>query len=588
MMYSQDSKIADQDLTSSNTTDRNAGANYRTLFQIGSGGFATIWVALAQGIGGFSKLVVLKTLREEVGTQPGVAKMFLDEARLSARMNHPNIVQVHEVFRRNKTVVIVMEYVEGQTLSSILSRTRTTESKLSLEFGISILIKILGALEYAHRLCDFSGEPLGLIHRDVSPHNVMVTYDGQVKLLDFGIAKLTSAHLASADETRTGVIKGKLTYMAPEQFVGGVDHRVDVFAVGVMLWELAARRRYWGQLPETTIMRRLIAGELPHLSDSGPEIDSKLAKICEKALSHRAEERHASAAALQEDLERYLADRNLVASQASLGQFVSETCADARKSVRDAIRTHVAEIGLTLTGNYDVPLCDSAPPVPTPVEARPLPSRTLRSRSLVFAGVGTALTLLLFGLWHFGRAKPSPTDATPAPASIQAQANAQPTGTAPTSIRLRAHAQPVGAVWYLDENRLGTDPLDIRLPKDDAPHILRAEADGHAAFARAIHIEADMDVTAVLAPTASAPAQVAGASPPAARRVITPTRTVAGRGPAGPGVAPSAPIEPAPTLASATVKPKKDTGPVQYGDSLRHSGSGDYAQHRIETDFPGE
>ncbi len=138
MMYSQDSKIADQDLTSSNTTDRNAGANYRTLFQIGSGGFATIWVALAQGIGGFSKLVVLKTLREEVGTQPGVAKMFLDEARLSARMNHPNIVQVHEVFRRNKTVVIVMEYVEGQTLSTILSRTRTTESKLSLEFGISI------------------------------------------------------------------------------------------------------------------------------------------------------------------------------------------------------------------------------------------------------------------------------------------------------------------------------------------------------------------------------------------------------------------------------------------------------------------
>jgi eukaryotic-like serine/threonine-protein kinase len=224
----------------SNSRDggRTAAANYRELFQIGRGGFATISVALAQGIEGFSKLVVLKTLREELTFQPGATKMFLDEARLLARMNHPNIVQVYEVFRRRTPTVIVMEYVDAQPLTNILTRCRETEIPLRLEYGLLILSRVLAALQYAHTLCDFAGDPLGLIHRDVSPHNVMVAYDGQVKLLDFGIAKLAGSQLRNADETLTGMVKGKITYMAPEQFTGPFDHRADIFAVGVMLWEL--------------------------------------------------------------------------------------------------------------------------------------------------------------------------------------------------------------------------------------------------------------------------------------------------------------------------------------------------------------
>jgi serine/threonine-protein kinase len=238
-MTSRDgTKSRKEDGTSSHGEQRTSGASYRELLPIGSGGSAKISIAIAEGVAGFSKLVVLKQIREELVANSAATKMFLDEARLSARMNHPNVVQVYEVYLRQEVPVIVMEFLDGQPLSTILARAH---GSFTLEVAIAILSKVLAGLHYAHTLAEFSGEPLGLIHRDVSPHNVMVTYDGQVKLVDFGIAKLAS----SEQQTRTGVVKGKLTYMAPEQFTGKVDCRADIFSVGVMLWEVATRQRFW-------------------------------------------------------------------------------------------------------------------------------------------------------------------------------------------------------------------------------------------------------------------------------------------------------------------------------------------------------
>jgi serine/threonine-protein kinase len=568
----------DEEVSISRSADRTATGNYRELFQIGSGGFAKISVALAQGIEGFSKLVVLKILREEMGLQPSAVKMFMDEARLLARMNHPNIVQVYDVYRRGNALVIVMEYVDGQPLNVIRARRRKMNSTESVELGIAILVKVLGALNYAHTFCDFGGEPLGLIHRDISPHNVMVTYDGQVKLLDFGIAKLASAQEGS-EQTREGVIKGKLTYMAPEQFIGGADHRADIFAVGVMLWELAAQRRYWVDAPETTIMRRLLSGELPHLDDRAG-LDDDLYWICSKALSREVDQRYASAAEMQGDLERYLADHGINVNQAAIGQLVCETCSDVRARVQEAIRDQVSKAQTTTIS--DVPFIDD-------LRAKEKPAQSghtgLKSKVAWLAAAGITALLVAAAYVHFDRSL---------------QPGEQTNATMESTARLRASAQPTGAVWYLDNRKLGPDPLDIRLPKDkkdSAQHLLLAELDGYVPFTRPIRIEADLEIAAVLAPQSSAVAQQVKTSPSPIRRATITPRAVNNRSSSAtppPIVAAENPKpivaaeNPKPIVAAENPKPKPESAPPQFGEALKRStGKSAHERNSIDMAYPG-
>ncbi|HTV17994.1 MAG TPA: protein kinase [Polyangiaceae bacterium] len=346
-MSVDDRRTTDADATASLDDELGAGSRYRTLLPLASGGSATLSIALAEGPAGFTKLVVLKTIRDELVQNARATRMFLEEARLSALMNHPNVVQVYEVFLQRDVPVIVMEFLDGQPLNTILARAADSRVP-SLELAISILAKVLAGLHYAHTLHDVSGLPLGLIHRDVSPHNVMVTHDGQVKLIDFGIAKLAR----SEHRTRTGVVKGKLTYMAPEQFTGTTDHRADIFGVGVMLWEFAANQRYWGDLLEPAIIGRLVSGQLPHLH-TRTRIHEDVLRICERALAPHAEDRYSSAAEMQLDLERYLASRGLVITQRAIGEFVTETCADARRRVQADIRGQLSAHGLSWTDTGD-------------------------------------------------------------------------------------------------------------------------------------------------------------------------------------------------------------------------------------------
>jgi serine/threonine protein kinase len=341
-MSVDDRTTTDADASRSHDDELIADCRYRILLPVGNGGSATLSIALAEGAG-LSKLVVLKIIHDELAQNARATKMFLDEGRLSARMNHRNVVQVYEVFLQGNVPVIVMEFLDGQPLSSILAHAGDGQPP-SLELAIAILARVLAGLHYAHSLRDLSGQPLGLIHRDVSPHNVMVTYDGQVKLIDFGIAKLAR----SEHRTRTGVVKGKLTYMAPEQFTGATDHRADIFSVGVMLWELAARQRYWGDLLEPAIIGRLVSGHLPHLR-THVEMDADIWQICARALAPLAEDRYASAAEMQMDLEGYLAARGVVITEHAIGQFVSEMCAEPRRKVHAEIRGQLSAHGLSWT-----------------------------------------------------------------------------------------------------------------------------------------------------------------------------------------------------------------------------------------------
>ncbi len=262
----------------------------------------TVFLAVSEGAYGFSKLKVVKHLRGDLALEGPFLRSFLDEARLSARLMHPNVVQTNEVGFDGEHYFIEMEYLDGQTLEALTRKLASSEppAHLPLPLALHVVAEILSGLQYAHDLEDTDGTKLQVVHRDVSPHNVIVTYDGRVKLLDFGIAKAIDA----PGDTATGVVKGKLTYMAPEQAARRpVDRRADVFSVGVILWQILARRRLWQGMPESQIYAKLERGEMEPPSVFAPDVPKALEAICMKALATSPDERYATAAEMQAALE---------------------------------------------------------------------------------------------------------------------------------------------------------------------------------------------------------------------------------------------------------------------------------------------
>ena len=245
--------------------------------------------------------------------------MFLDEARLAARLTHPNIVQTIEVGSEGSRHYMVMEFLDGRSLHRIVRRFATSR-RFPVGAQLRVIAEALLGLHYAHELRDFDGQPLGIVHRDVSPLNVFVTFEGQTKVLDFGIAKSVDSSL----ETKTGVLKGRVAYMAPEQAWGQkVDRRADVYSAGVMLWEAAAGRRLWPGMNEVEILARILRESVPPLSVVRPDAPEDLEAICERALAKRPEDRYESCAELLDDLEAHLAARDDTMTVREIGALVS-------------------------------------------------------------------------------------------------------------------------------------------------------------------------------------------------------------------------------------------------------------------------
>ncbi|MBK8214592.1 MAG: serine/threonine protein kinase [Myxococcales bacterium] len=274
---------------------------YRLLGTLGHGGMADVYLAVADGPEGFRKLCVLKTLRDSMAQDEDFRAMFLDEARLAARLNHPNVVQTFEVDDSEGRLLLAMEYVEGQPVTRV--RRRLSPEDFPLTAHIRVLCDVLDALDYAHHLTDFDGSVLGIVHRDVTPHNILVGYDGRVKLVDFGIAKSSAA----VQMTQAGVLKGKVGYMAPEQAsLQEIDGRADVFSVGVILWEAIAGKRLAEGLSARDALLRRVEGKDPKIAEVVPEVDPELAAICDRAMAHKPAARYAGASELQADLEQWL------------------------------------------------------------------------------------------------------------------------------------------------------------------------------------------------------------------------------------------------------------------------------------------
>jgi serine/threonine protein kinase len=312
-------------------------SKYRLIAELGHGGMAEVYLALSSGPAGFNKLVVLKQIREQLAEDPEFLNMFLDEARLAARLNHPNVVQTNEVGHEAGRYFIAMEYLEGQPLNRIISRLGKA-GKLSLAMHVRVIIDALVGLHYAHGLCDFDGTPLHVVHRDATPHNVFVTYSGQVKVVDFGIAKA----FGSTTETRTGVLKGKVAYMAPEQAMGErVDCRADVFSVGMMLWEALAGTRLFRGVNDVVVLQRIAAGDIPSPRTVRPDIPENLEAICMKALSHDKEDRHASARDLQHALEKALEELGERPLLRDLGEALSQYFEADRATIKGLVEAQI-------------------------------------------------------------------------------------------------------------------------------------------------------------------------------------------------------------------------------------------------------
>ncbi len=338
----------------------NVLGKFKLIAELGRGGMSEVYLAVIAGPAGFNKLVVVKLIKGELAEDPDFISMFLEEARLSARLSHPNVVQTNEVGEFGGRYYIAMEYLEGQAYSRILHRLGRDRG-LPLGMSLRTLSDVLQGLHYAHELPDFDGSPLGVVHRDVTPHNVFITYDGQVKVVDFGIAKAMN----SSHETRTGMLKGKVGYMAPEQARGErVDRRADIFSVGVMLWEAAVGKRLWKGLNEVQILHQLLSGDIPSPRSMRPDISSQLESIIMKAVASDRDKRHSTALELQGELEDLMDSGNERNTLREVGRLLSQTFEDERRKLKGIIEQQVQKSSMVATGLYQqmaIPSVDQPP-----------------------------------------------------------------------------------------------------------------------------------------------------------------------------------------------------------------------------------
>jgi serine/threonine protein kinase len=309
--------------------------NLHRLLDLGRGGMARVWLAVSTGANGFRKLVVVKQLRPEFTDNDRVRLMFVDEARLAAKLNHPNTVQTLEVTEQDGEFFIVMEYLDGQPLDAI-----QRQGPVPMEALLAILIDVCAGLHHAHESRDLDGTELGVVHRDVSPQNIFVTYAGDVKVVDFGIAKTALASSVS----QSGEIKGKINYMAPEQALGmAVDRRADIFSIGVILYSALSGRKLWDGTPENRVIERLRLGDIPALPVrtglGAPPVE--LVKICNRCIAPAARDRYATALEVQTDLEVFAKSHGGAFARRELGAFLSRSFEAQRSRRRSVIEEKV-------------------------------------------------------------------------------------------------------------------------------------------------------------------------------------------------------------------------------------------------------
>lgn len=524
---------------------------YRLVAELARGGMGNVYLAIAQGPGGFNKLLVVKELKPEFAEDETYVAMFLEEARLAARLTHPNIVQTNEVGSDGPRHYMIMEYLDGRSLYRVV-RHLGREGGLPVGAHLRVISEALLGLHYAHELCGFDGESLNIVHRDVSPLNVVVTFDGQSKVLDFGIAKAADSSL----ETQAGVLKGRVAYMAPEQACGDkVDRRADVFAAGVMIWEAAAARRMWPQMSDVEILSQMLREGPPRLRSVCPDAPPDLDAICARALALEPDGRYANAAALFEDLETHLAKRDDALSMRQIGALVSRSFAAERKRMNAVIDeslvrarggsrsgvmpTFQVRTPGTLSVSHTRGIVDEASSIPSLIPSTPssqssllrgatggsgrdvlqpalqiTPSGPSRGTRLVGPLSALLVAAVAVGVVVGRPIRSNLPTGHPAPTNPVA-----PTRIQPETIEFSARASPAGAQISIDGKAAPSNPFQARLTKDGEIHHVAAFAEGYesktadVAFGGDVAVEFGLERRAPAGPHLAQPVRVTPAGP---------------------------------------------------------------------------
>ncbi len=536
---------------------------YRLIAELGRGGMADVYLAVAAGPGGFNKLLVIKQLR--MVDDPSMVTMFLDEAKLAARVSHPNIVQTFEVAQEASRAYMVMEFLDGPSLSRLRRAAVKQGERVPLGIELHIMREALLGLHSAHELRDYDGKPLNVVHRDFTPQNIMTTYAGDAKIVDFGIAKA----LDQEGKTSAGVFKGKLSYVPPEQLMGAaVDRRTDVFAAGVMLYEAVTGASPWQGKTNAQITHELASGNIPRLMEN-EDAPAELAAIIDQAMAIDPDDRYETADELRLALDEFIREHKLELDRAKLGTYVTSVLGDAKEITRRLIEHRLREVNSlpsAETLNVALPTLDSLTPSPAAKQVgRSLPQMmasdqmpdTGRGPSpdpvsvvtvaspmtrVVLGGLGVvvlALVVVVGFLVSRSPAQPvavvatpvvAPAAVTPAPAPVEVRpvVAPEPVPAAPPAeaklVTMRFSASPSTARLFLDALQLPSNPYEGSFPADDRLHELRASAPGHVEVRRGIALDRDLSIdltlsrevaagTASRRPTPPAPTPTAPAKP---------------------------------------------------------------------------
>ena len=478
---------------------------------------ADVYLARLSGAHGFARHVVLKTVQPEQNDDPAFVSMFLDEARLIAMLHHHHIAQVYEFgVAEDGRYFLAMEYLHGETVRAVLDRAQLLGYRLPLDFSLTVVAAAAAGLHHAHEARGLNGRPLGLVHRDVTPANLIAGYDGAVKLIDFGIAKAA----ARSTTTRTGVVKGKPSYMSPEQARGApVDRRSDVFTLGIVLYELTTQTHAFGAPDDHAAADRIVAGELVPPSHRVPGYLPELDEVVLTALQHEIDDRYPDAGALRRAIEAIAKRRRIDLGENAVSRVLAELFGSrpepwlrqpllGRGSDSHPALDEDSEVGTSSTTLQYVELdCEPPPePPPPPAAAAAQPTRRIRRGRRVLVGLVASLLTALAAIVMVVTTERTPVApevaapvepvvAAPAPAPAPPERETPRTKPKPPpakTVLLRVTTDPSNATVVLDGERLGRSPLELSVARSDDKVVLKVRKRGYRTKKKKIVLDGDV------------------------------------------------------------------------------------------------
>ncbi|HYO72828.1 MAG TPA: serine/threonine-protein kinase [Archangium sp.] len=337
---------------------------YKLIERLAVGGMAEVFLAQQSGPDGFEKPVVIKRIRQHLSRQSAFVRMFLNEARLAAQLNHPNIVQIHDLGKVGDSYYIGMEYLFGRDMRRVVPKAESLGIPFPMVYALKIASSVCEGLYYAHQKVDLYGAPLNIVHRDVTPENIFVCFDGTVKVLDFGIAKAANR----AEQTRAGELRGKLSYLSPEQCLGKpVDHRSDIFSLGSVLYEWLTGFKLFTGESDVSVMRSIVDGKVYAPSYFRADIPEPVEAILMKALERDRDKRYPTAWHFQQDLDGFLNTYDFTPSSLHLSNFLKQLFLDELEEEQQRLRPESAPF--SAPAPITQPDLDSVLPVEEPSDS---------------------------------------------------------------------------------------------------------------------------------------------------------------------------------------------------------------------------